>query len=46
MGFVSRQQAKLSWMTQGPRLTKEFLEERGIALVIEPHLPSTHLACR
>jgi HTH-type transcriptional regulator / antitoxin HigA len=35
--------AKLSWMAQGPRLAKEFLEERGIALVIEPHLPSTHL---
>jgi HTH-type transcriptional regulator/antitoxin HigA len=35
--------AKLSWMDQGPRLAKEFLEERGIVLVIEPHLPSTHL---
>ena len=35
--------AKLSWMDKGPRLAKEFLEERGIALVIEPHLPSTHL---
>ncbi len=34
---------KLSWMDKGPRLAKEFLEERGIALVIEPHLPSTHL---
>jgi HTH-type transcriptional regulator / antitoxin HigA len=35
--------AKLSWMAQGPRLAKEFLEERGIAVVIEPHLPSTQL---
>jgi HTH-type transcriptional regulator/antitoxin HigA len=35
--------AKLSWMDQGPRLAKEFLEERGIALIIEPHLPSTYL---
>lgn len=35
--------AKLSWMEKGPRRAKEFLEERGIALVIEPHLPHTHL---
>ena len=35
--------AKLSWMDQGPKLAKEFLAERGIAVVIEPHLPSTHL---
>jgi HTH-type transcriptional regulator/antitoxin HigA len=35
--------AKLSWMEHGPRLAKEFLEERGICVVIEPHLPSTHL---
>jgi HTH-type transcriptional regulator/antitoxin HigA len=35
--------AKLSWMEKGPRLAKDFLEERGIALVIEPHLPGTHL---
>ncbi len=34
---------KLSWMDKGPRSAKEFLEERGIALVIEPHLPFTHL---
>jgi len=34
---------KLSFMEKGPRLAQEFLEERGIALVIEPHLPSTHL---
>ena len=35
--------AKLSWMDKGPRLAKDFLEERGIAVVIEPHLPATHL---
>ena len=35
--------AKLSWMDKGPRLAKEFLEERGIAVVIEPHLPATHV---
>lgn len=35
--------ARLSWMDHGPRLAKEFLEERGIAMVIEPHPPSTHL---
>ena len=40
---VLRYIAKLSWMEKGPRLAKDFLEERGIAVVIEPHLPSTHL---
>lgn len=35
--------AKLSWMDKGPRLAMEFLAERGIALVIEPHLPPTRL---
>jgi HTH-type transcriptional regulator/antitoxin HigA len=34
---------KLSWMDRGPRLAKDFLEERGIAVVVEPHLPSTYL---
>ena len=34
---------RLSWMERGPQLAKEFLEEKGIALVIEPHLPSTWL---
>jgi HTH-type transcriptional regulator / antitoxin HigA len=37
--YVSR----LSWMDKGPRLAKECLEERGIAVVVEPHLPGTHL---
>lgn len=34
---------RLSFMANGPRLAKEFLEENGIALVIEPQLPKTHL---
>ena len=33
--------AKLSWMDKGLRNAKDFLEERGIAVVIEPHLPKT-----
>lgn len=33
--------ARLSWMDKGPRNAKDFLEERGIAVVIEPHLPKT-----
>lgn len=35
--------ARLSWMEKGPRLAMDFLAERGIALVIEPHLPPTRL---
>lgn len=35
--------ARLSWMEDGPRLAVNFLGERGIALVIEPHLSLTHL---
>lgn len=35
--------AKLSCMDKGPRVAKDFLEERGIAIVIEPHLPKTFL---
>ncbi|HMN45885.1 MAG TPA: ImmA/IrrE family metallo-endopeptidase [Povalibacter sp.] len=35
--------AKLSWMDRGPRLAMDFLAERGIALVVEPHLPPTRL---
>jgi HTH-type transcriptional regulator / antitoxin HigA len=35
--------ARLSWMDKGPRNAKDFLEERGIAVVIEPHLPNTYL---
>jgi HTH-type transcriptional regulator / antitoxin HigA len=35
--------ARLSWMEDGPLAAIKFLEERGIAVVIEPHLPRTHL---
>jgi HTH-type transcriptional regulator/antitoxin HigA len=35
--------ARLSWMDKGPRAAKDFLEERGIVVVIEPHLPKTFL---
>ena len=35
--------ARLSWMSDGPRMTVNFLAERGIALVIEPHLSPTRL---
>lgn len=38
-----RELARLSASDQGPLLARRFLEERGIALVIEPHLPRTHL---
>jgi HTH-type transcriptional regulator/antitoxin HigA len=34
---------RLSWLPDGPRSAVKFLEDRGIAVVIEPHLPSTHL---
>jgi HTH-type transcriptional regulator/antitoxin HigA len=37
------QVARQSWSEQGPLLAKEFLAKNGIALVIEPHLPKTHL---
>ena len=35
--------AKLSWTDSGPRLAKEFLTEKGIALVVLPALPRTKL---
>jgi HTH-type transcriptional regulator / antitoxin HigA len=35
--------SRLSWMPDGPRLAVNFLAERGIALVIEPHLSPTRL---
>ena len=35
--------AKLSPLENGPLKAKEFLAEHGIALVIEKHLPRTHL---
>lgn len=38
-----RDVARLSWAEQGPLLAREFLKKHGIPLVIEPHLPRTHL---
>jgi len=35
--------ARQSWSDQGPLLAKELLAKKGVALVIEPHLPKTHL---
>jgi HTH-type transcriptional regulator / antitoxin HigA len=40
---VIRYIARLSWLQKGPINAKDFLEQRGIALVIEPHLPNTYL---
>lgn len=34
---------RLSRDPQGPALAKQFLEAAGIPLVVEPHLPGTHL---
>lgn len=41
---VMREIARLSWSDQGPRLAQEFLAKRlGIPMIVEPHLPGTHL---
>lgn len=34
---------KLSWMERGPQLAREFLEERGVALIVEPQLTGSGL---
>ena len=38
-----RKLAQLSWSDQGPLLAKEYLNQGGIHLIIEPHLPKTYL---
>lgn len=38
-----RQLAKLSRSIDGPKIALEFLAMKGVALVIEPHLPKTRL---
>ncbi|MCK6371672.1 MAG: helix-turn-helix domain-containing protein [Gammaproteobacteria bacterium] len=38
-----RELAHLSTFEQGPRLAIEFLAQRGIVVIVEPHLPKTHL---
>jgi len=41
---VLREIVRLSWSEQGPRLAQEFLAKRlGIPVIVEPHLPGTHL---
>lgn len=35
--------ARLSWAEKGPRLAREFLAEKGIALIVLPPLPQTKL---
>lgn len=35
--------ARLSWSDRGPLLAIEFLRKHGLSVVIEPHLPRTHL---
>lgn len=37
------QLVRLSWSEQGPKLAAEFLNNHGISVIIEPHLPKTHL---
>ena len=34
---------RLSYFDDGPILAKEFLAKRGVYLIVEPHLPKTHL---
>ena len=38
-----RDLVRLSRDSQGPALAKQYLEAAGIPLIIEPHLPGTHL---
>lgn len=35
--------ARLSWSDDGPRVAQKFLAEHGVPLVVERHLPRTHL---
>ena len=42
IGFM-REVARLSWSGSGPLLAREFLRKNGISLIVEPHLPHTHL---
>lgn len=35
--------ARLSYLAEGPKLAKEFLNKSGIHLIFERHLPKTHL---
>lgn len=38
-----RRLLSLSFLEEGPRLARDFLHKNGIVVVIEPHLPKTHV---
>ena len=38
-----KQLAQMSWSTSGPLMAVEYLEQNGISVIIEPHLPGTLL---
>ena len=38
-----REVAQLSWSARGPLLAREYLENHGIAVIVERHLSGTHL---
>lgn len=38
-----RKLARKSWSATGPQLAREYLNQHGIHLIIEPHLPKTYL---
>lgn len=38
-----RELSRQSWSESGPLLAREFLHKNGLPLIIEPHLPRTHL---
>jgi len=40
---LMREVAQLSWSNRGPLLAQEFLERRGIPVIVEPHLSRTRL---
>jgi HTH-type transcriptional regulator/antitoxin HigA len=40
---VLKEIVRLSYLNEGPKLAKEFLNKLGVHLVIEGHLPKTHL---
>jgi len=41
-GFA-RDLARVSYFDEGPKLAKEYLEKHGVHMIVERHLPRTHL---
>lgn len=41
-GFA-RDLAKVSYFDEGPKLAKEYIEKHGVHMIVERHLPRTHL---